>query len=166
MKTTQKGTLNIVSTIQQAMAKQCDGKPHEPEKISFKYLQYSINDLTTQVERHKGAAYVVSPFRLLINDGYYYLLAFDDRAQDMRTYRVDRMKEVRLLGEPREGDRVFETIDIASYTRRVFSMFGGEKRRVSIRFEKRLLDTAVERFGTTVDGLERGRDSRFLHSGL
>lgn len=151
VKTTQKGTLNIVSTIQQAMAKQCDGKPHEPEKISFKYLRYSINDVHTQIERHKGAAYVVSPFRLLINDGYYYLLAFDDRTQDMRTYRVDRMKEVRLLGEPREGDKAFEAIDIASYTRRVFSMFGGEKRRVSIQFENGLLDTAVERFGTTAD---------------
>lgn len=151
VKTTQKGTLNIVSTIQQAMAKQCDGKPHEPEKISFKYLRYSINDLNTQVERHKGARYKVSPFCLLINDGYYYLLAFDDGVQDIRTYRVDRMKDVRLLGTPREGDKAFEAIDIKSYTRRVFSMFGGEKRRVSIRFEKRLLDTAVERFGTTAD---------------
>jgi predicted DNA-binding transcriptional regulator YafY len=46
--------------------------------------------MSKQVERRKGARYTVSPFQLLINDGNYYLLAFDDFAQDMRTYRVDR----------------------------------------------------------------------------
>ena len=35
--------------------------------------------------------------------------------------------------------------------RRVFSMFGGERKRVSIRFRNYLLDTAIERFGTGKD---------------
>ena len=39
VKTTQKGTLNIISTINGAMATRHDGKPHEPHKITFKYLK-------------------------------------------------------------------------------------------------------------------------------
>jgi predicted DNA-binding transcriptional regulator YafY len=99
------------------------------------------------VGRRKGRKYTVSPYKLLINDGNYYLLAFDEYAQDMRTYRVDRMKGVDLTGDPREGAEVFAAIDLKSYTKRVFSMFGGKQERVVIRFINPLLDAVVDRFG-------------------
>ncbi|WP_329737459.1 WYL domain-containing protein [Clostridium phoceensis] len=160
VKTTQKGTMAIITKINQAMATRQDGKPHTPQKISFKYLKYTLQDGVTQVERRKGADYKVSPYKLLINEGNYYLLAFDDKAQDMRTYRIDRMKEVKVLPEPREGAEVFSKIDMETYTRRVFSMFGGERKRVSIRFINPLLDTAVERFGTSPDVFYRRDDEK------
>lgn len=160
VKTTQKGTMAIISKINQAMATRQDGKPHIPQKISFKYLKYALQDGITQVERRKGATYKASPYKLLINEGNYYLLAFDDKAQDMRTYRIDRMKEVKILSEPREGTEAFSEIDMETYTRRVFSMFGGERKRVSIRFINPLLDTAVERFGTSPDVFYRKDDEK------
>lgn len=98
-------------------------------------------------ERRRGAIYKVSPYKLVINDGNYYLLAFDDYAQDMRTYRVDRMKNITRTGEPREGKEVFAKVDLKSYTQRTFGMFNGEKERVRIRFVASLLDAAIERFG-------------------
>lgn len=155
VKTTQKGTMAIISKINQAMATRQDGKPHIPQKISFKYLKYALQDGITQVERRKGATYEVSPYKLLINDGNYYLLGYgpvgNKKAPQIATYRIDRMKEVKLLNEPREGAEEFAKIDIEGYTRRVFSMFGGEQKRVSIRFRNYLLDTAIERFGTGKD---------------
>ena len=151
VKTTQKGTMTIISTINTAMAKKLDGKPHTPQKITFKYMTHSISDVHSQVERHKGATYKVSPYKLLINDGNYYLLAFSDRSQEMHTYRIDRMKDVKPCNEPREGAKAFAEIDLKTYTQRVFSMFGGEQYRVSVQFINRLLDTAIERFGTSPD---------------
>ena len=147
VKTSNKAVLNNISTINDAMSRRLDGEPHDPEKISFQYLKYSISDMGQQVERRKGQKYTVSPYKLLINDGNYYLLAFDDYAQDMRTYRVDRMKNVRFTGEPREGAEAFAAIDLKSYTKRVFSMFGGKQERVVIRFINPLLDAVVDRFG-------------------
>lgn len=160
VKTSQKGTLNIISTINAAMSTRQDGKPKAAQKISFKYLKYTLQNKEQQVERRKGAAYVVSPYKLLINDGNYYLLAYSDKARDMRTYRIDRMKEVKALDAPREGREAYEAIDIESYTRRVFSMFGGQQKRVSIRFINPLLDTAIERFGTGGDVFYRPADER------
>ena len=151
VKTTRKDILLIIGIIQAAMSDKENGKPKPPQKISFKYLKYTIQDKNTQVERRKGAAYVVSPYKLLINEGNYYLLAYDAKAQDMRTYRVDRMKEVKALDEPREGAEAFAAIDMETYTRRVFSMYGGQQKRVSVRFINPLLDTAIERFGTAPD---------------
>ena len=116
-------------------------------KISFKYLKYTLNDRSTQVARRGGKAYIRSPYKLIINDGNYYLLAYDSDKEAMRTYRLDRMKEVEIENEPRDGAAAYEKINMRTYTQRVFSMFGGEDQVVSIRFTNDLLDTAVERFG-------------------
>ena len=148
VKTDNRSVLNNISAINEAMCRHIDGQPHTPEKISFKYLKHSVSDMSKQVERKAGSRYKVSPFQLLINDGNYYLLAFADYAQDMRTYRVDRMKDIRFTGEPRDGDEIFKTIDIESYTKRVFSMFGGERKLVEMHFANTLLDAVVDRFGT------------------
>lgn len=149
VKTNNKNTFLNVATINAAMSKELDGEKHIPEKISFKYLKSTISDLKQQAERRQGARYTVSPYALLLNDGNYYMLAFDDRAQDMRTYRVDRMRDVQYTGKPREGAEAFAAIDMKSYTQRVFSMFGGDQERVSIRFINPLLDAVIDRFGTS-----------------
>ena len=147
VKTNNRSVIFNITTINDAMSREREGQRHTPEKISFKYLKSTINDVSKQVERRKGNRYVVSPYKLLINDGNYYLLAFDDKKQEMRTYRVDRMKGVDRTGEPREGLKEFMAIDLKSYTQRVFSMYSGNQQRVTLRFINPLLDTAIERFG-------------------
>lgn len=133
-------------------------------KISFKYLKYTLQNRDTQVERGGGATYKVSPYKLIINDGNYYLVAYGlvrkKKAPEIIHYRIDRMKEVKALSEAREGAEVFAKIDMESYTRRVFSMFGGKPKRVSIRFIHSLLDTVIERFGTGHDVFYRQEDEK------
>ncbi len=149
VKTTSKTVLNNISAINAAMSNKQEGENHTPEKISFQYLSYYLKDgKITMQERRKGALYTVSPYRLLINDGNYYLLAFDDRYKKIRTYRIDRMKSVMPTGEPRAGKEAFDTINMETYTTRVFSMFGGKDERITIRFVNSLLDSVIERFGT------------------
>lgn len=148
VRTNNNEVMDNIAAINEAMSDQLDGKPHTPEKITFKYLKYSINDMKKKTVSRKGEKYVVSPFALIINDGNYYLLAYDDAFKDMRTYRVDRMSKVDGIGEPREGEKEFEKIDLRTYTQRVFSMFSGEPKRLTLRFINPLLDTVIDRFGT------------------
>lgn len=148
VKTNNRSVLNNIAAINEAMSRHRDGEIHTPEKIKFKYLKYSVADMSKQVERRRGEPYIVSPFQLLINDGNYYLLGYDEKYHDMRTYRVDRMKDITFTGEPREGEEEFQTIDLKTYTKRVFSMYGGTERLVEIRFINPLLDSVVDRFGT------------------
>ncbi len=144
VKTNNKQVLNNISRINEAIS----AKNHAPEQISFKYLKCSINNVNEQLERRNGNRYIVSPYKLLINEGNYYLLAFESRSQKIKTYRVDRMKDVQLLGVPREGAEAFSAVEIESYAQRTFSMFGGETQRITIHFVNPLLDTVVDRFGT------------------
>lgn len=146
-RTLNKNTLNNVSIIYDSMSKKIYGESHKPEKISFKYTKYSIENINQAIERKEGATYVVSPYKLIINDGNYYLLAFDDNHKEIRTYRVDRMKNIKRTGEPREGKEEFAKIDLESYTQRVFSMYTGQQERIRLQFPNYLLDTAIERFG-------------------
>lgn len=141
VKTNSKTIMDAIDTINEA--RNCK------EKISFKYQKYVIQDIKKQVERRHGERYAVSPYALIINEGNYYLLAFDDKRQKMMTYRVDRMKDVKHVYEPREGAEAFEQIDLEGYAKRVFSMYGGKEERVDIQFITPLLDTVIERFGTT-----------------
>lgn len=121
------------------------------KQISFRYQKFTIKDRTQQVDRRGGATYKISPFKLIINDGYYYVLAWNSKWNHTITYRLDRMKGVEILNEPREGNMEFAKINMESYTQQHFGMFSGEKKTVSLRFTNNLLDTMVDRFGTGAD---------------
>lgn len=159
VKTEANDILSIINKINYAMSTKDEGKSRTPTKITFKYMKYTIHNLKTQEERRKGYLYKVSPYKLIINEGNYYLLAFDDRYQEIRTYRVDRMKDVKVIREPRDGAEAFSEIDLSTYTKRVFSMYGGDNKHVSIRFINSLLDVVIERFGTGKDVFYRPDDA-------
>ena len=147
VKTNNKSVLNNISIINDAMSRTLDGQRHEPEKISFKYLEYTIDNLDKPREGRGGEWYIVSPYRLLINDGNYYLMGYDDKYKEIRVYRVDRMTNVRFMGEPREGKEAADQTEINKYSQQSFSMFGGSTERVTIRFHNRSMNTVFDRFG-------------------
>lgn len=154
-KTTQNGVIQAIDDINRAMTKK---KDCEPKKISFKYLKYTIDNVHRQAERRKGNTYIVSPYKLLISNGNYYLLAFADKEQKLITYRVDRMKDVKILNIPREGEEVFAAVDINTYSQRVFGMYGGTKETVTMRFVNSLLDTVVDQFKTGANAIYKPDD--------
>ena len=148
VRTSNRSVLNNIASINEAMSTRLEGRAHTPVKIRFKYLKYSIDNLGEQIERRHGKTYTVSPFLLVINEGNYYLLAYSDDHRAIRTYRVDRMKDVSLTEEPREGDQVFSEIDIRTYAQRTISMYSGKQERVTVQFIMPLLDSVIDQFGT------------------
>lgn len=147
IRTSNSDIIYSLDKIDEAMARKLNGEKHEPEKITFHYLSYSLSNMK-QAARRQGNRYKVSPYKVLVNDGNYYLLAFDDKTKHIRTFRVDRMKGVQRTGEPREGKEEFDAIDLKNFTKRRFGMFGGRRANVTIRCINPLLDAMVERFGT------------------
>lgn len=102
----------------------------------------------------------VSPWQLAWEGGYYYLIAYQDqKAPDgIRHYRVDRMRQVDCLSEPRRGRELFEAFDPARYLRSHFQMFGGEEIRVTLRCTREMQGTMRERFGSQLIFVEEGED--------
>lgn len=117
-------------------------------KISFIYMDWNINKKKTA--RKDGARYVISPFALTIKDENYYLIAYDDKAEMIKHYRVDKIKDVQFLNETRAGNDIFKIFDVAEYTDKNFGMFSGEEEIVSLRFNESFCGIVFDRFGTDI----------------
>ena len=136
-KTNNNNILSYINTINAAIK--------ENKKIKFKYMKYTLQNREAQTPRRNGDFYTVSPFKILINEGNFYLLAYNGK--HITTYRIDRMDNVIKSIELREGAEFYKDINMQDFTKRVFSMFGGEEKNVTIRFTNDLLDIVIDRFG-------------------
>lgn len=149
IKTSENKTLRTINTIREAMEQQRypDGF-HRGRKITFRYTTHSVADVHKIIDKHDGKLYTVSPYQLVINDGNYYLIGLADDVEELRTYRIDRMRDVSILDEHRNMRKEWSTRrDMKNYIRQTFSMFGGEQEKVTICFENSLLDTVIDKFG-------------------
>jgi len=149
-KTTNKKVFENVQAINNAMKIVSGKNKHSPEKISFKYISSTFKGNT--IERRHGERYIVNPFKLIINDGNYYLLGVEDKKKKAaaRTFRVDRMREIKLTGIPREHADCFSNTDWATYTMQNFGMYNGETSTVELQFITPLLDTVIDKFGRNI----------------
>lgn len=118
-------------------------------KIGFKYMDWNIDK--KMVARKDGMEYEVSPFALTIKDENYYLIAYDDKAQIVKHYRVDKIKDEKVLVSEREGNDKFANFDVATYANRSFGMYGGDTQTVTLGFEHRYAGIIIDRFGTDID---------------
>lgn len=117
-------------------------------KFRFQYYEWDVNKQL--VPRRNGEFYEVSPWKLTWNDENYYLVAYDEKVDDIRHYRVDKMRNVSLSEEVRAGKERFENKSLAEYDKQTFSMFSGEKRTVRLLCEKDILGVLIDRFGSDV----------------
>lgn len=123
-------------------------------QITFKYFGWEVNfgstDKIVRRERRNGALYRTSPWALVWDDENYYLVAFDENADMIKHYRVDKMDCIELTDEKRKGEKVFKKLNIARYTNSVFSMFGGTETDIALSVDNSLVGVIADRFGTDV----------------
>ncbi len=135
-----------VDTIHQAIS--------ENKQITFCYYEWVFENGKSEKigkrARHDGRVYKVSPFSLAWDDENYYLVAFDSDSQAVRHYRVDKMDKVLLTEECRQGKDAFKDFDMASYSKSVFGMFGGESTDVCVKVKNHLVGVVADRFGKDV----------------
>lgn len=134
---------NIYYTVDRLHDAINDGK-----QIRFHYYRWTVDK---QMElRNNGAWYQVSPWVLAWDDEYYYLIAFDAEDQIMKHYRVDKMLDIVVTDDSRDGEEEFRKFDAAKYTKRVFAMFSGENTRVTLEGPNELVGVVLDRFGKDI----------------
>ena len=120
----------------------------EDREITFVYWQYDLNK--KRVPRKSGARYRVSPFALVWDDEFYYLIAYDAEDARIKHYRVDKMTRITIDDAARQGKDAFAALDMSVYTSRNFSMFAGEEADVVLDCDANLIGVIVDRFGADV----------------
>ena len=128
-------------------------------KIRFHYFEWDVNK--NMKLRHDGAWYEVSPWKLTWDDENYYLMGFDEKSNEIRFYRVDKIVDIALTEEPRDGKDAFEDLDMAEFSKKTFGMFAGEEKTVRLRCENSLVGVMIDTFGTDV-ALRPDGDTHFV----
>lgn len=128
------------------------------QKIRFQYFQW--NAKKERELRHDGKYYEVSPWALSWDDENYYLIAFDSFENKIKHFRVDKMLQIELVNEKREGMQEFTNFDMAVYAKKMFGMFDGEEQIVKLECKNRLAGVMIDRFGKDIS-IMRKDDEHF-----
>ena len=118
------------------------------KQIRFRYYDW---DLEKKLKpRYDGRWYQLSPWALMWDDEMYYLVVYDSKHDRVTHYRVDKMKEIELLDEPREGRESFKEFNIVRYTNTLFGMYVGDETRVILEGENKMVGVLIDRFGKDI----------------
>ncbi len=129
--------LYTVDTIHTAIA--------EKRQLAFRYSEWTLSK--TLRPRHNGAVYTVSPYMLMWEEGYYYLVGYDEGAKIPKHFRVDKIADIKLRETARGGNEAFKNFDPAIYARETFGMYGGEETLVTLECVNDLVGIMIDRFG-------------------
>lgn len=132
----------IVDTINDAINKS--------RQISFQYYDYT--GLKKKILKNKGEVYTLSPYHLLWNGDYYYVIGYSEKKGKIVTFRVDRIAATPSIlpsaAVPKPKD-----FDLAEFTKEVFFMYDGSTVTVDLRCDNSLMKTMIDRFGEDVKTL-------------
>ncbi len=117
-------------------------------QIRFRYYDWNLNK--EMEPRYEGMWYQLSPWALMWDDEMYYLVVYDAKHNRITHYRVDKMKEIKILDDPRQGTEAFKEFDLAKYTKSLFGMYVGEETKVTIEAANYMIGVMIDRFGKDI----------------
>lgn len=118
-------------------------------KIQFLYFSYGT-DLSRRA-RHGGKRYTLTPVKVIYSENNYYLAAYDDDDDMVKTYRIDRMELLQLHENVATRCEKIANYEFDDFAYRSFGMFHGESACVILSVKAELMDAIVDRFGRKVD---------------
>ena len=126
-------------------------------KVSFRYVEYQTDKKLHEKRRPDGSVreYVVTPYQMAAREGKYYLICNYDKYDDISNYRMDRIRDIRILGEPGKpfselkwsGSR---ELDLEEYMKEHVYMYSGENIHVKFRIVKPMITDVIDMFGKDV----------------
>lgn len=124
------------------------------KKISFVYLDY---DYDKKLKPRREELYKASPYSMICESEHYYLVMIAEGHSDPSFYRIDMMKDIKILDE---------TIDISKRdakldsTKKVVYAHAGEPVQIHLHCQRAALRYVIERFGNDVI-IKKNEDGSF-----
>lgn len=127
----------------------------EEKKVCFNYRSASNN-----IKAHK-----IIPYSFACEFGKYYIIGESEKKEKLVHYRLDRMREVKMLDE--KGKRS-EKFNVYEYLKKTWYMYGGEEVEIKVRFKNHFYTVVTEKDMTEGEVIEKGEDYfiyRFISNG-
>lgn len=137
-KSTNETSFYVVDTINEAI--------NRHKKIAFRYFEYDVDK--KKIFRHGGELYQLSPYALIWNEDFYYVLGYSEYYEKVVTFRVDRIRDAQVLDERAKGKP--KGFKVEDYAKKTFEMYDGEEENVRLLCNADLMKYVVDRFGEGV----------------
>ena len=136
---------------------------NEDHQVKFQYFQWDIEKEPRL--KHDGAFYEVSPWALAWDNENYYLVGYDENQKAKHHYRVDKMVSISVSDRKRSKQDNGEMLDEATYSKRVFGMYGGKEEKVRFKVANSKVGIVIDRFGRDIT-IEKKNDETFEFEAL
>ena len=142
-------------------------------KCTNEEIYYNIDILNRAIQKKKQVSFIyqkrvmaenegsytvyerehcVSPYALIWSNDHYYLVANNDKYDNLMHTRIDRMKKVEITDFPaRDFSEVSpykHFFDSADYSGKIFNMFSGDTQRLELCCDNSILEEILDRFGS------------------
>lgn len=113
-------------------------------KVDFIYNQYGLDK---RLHPRRKERYVVSPYSMVCDNQNYYLLCIKEGKVDLSYYRIDLMKDIRVLDEPL--DFPASRVDINTARKTVYA-YAGKPVDIVLRCKNKVIGGVIDEFGTGI----------------
>lgn len=138
IKTLTDSSMEVIDTVHNAI--------NSKLKLSFRYFEYDVDK--KKKLRRNGEKYIVTPLSLMLSEGNYYLVAYEEESDLIKHFRVDKILDSVVISEKASSATKCEKFNPGDYSQKVFSMYGGREELVTIECREKLAGVMIDRFGT------------------
>ena len=137
-----------VNTVNEAISRR--------KKIRFQYTEFGPD--LKEILRGDGEVYELSPYALLWNEDYYYVVGWSGKHDNVSVFRVDRLYRPVILDE--KAVKRPDDFDLDDYSTPIFDMFEGPERvTVKLEVKNELAKYIVDRFGAKLETRQTSDES-------
>lgn len=111
-------------------------------KVSFHYNKYGLNK---RLQRRRKERYTVSPYGMVCENGFYYLICIKEGKDDISYYRIDLMDSITETLSP--TDKHPSDSELAK-SKNVVYAFSGRAEKIVLRCRNDVIGGFIDRFGT------------------
>ena len=124
---------------------------NQKKKIAFQMAEY--NNRKERVLHNNGEQYIFSPYSLVWDGDYYYVVGYSEKYKDIGSHRVDKIwKRPEILDE--DAHPMPDDLNLANYTHSLFRMYRSPLERVELVCLNGFMDTMIDHFGRNVETFE------------
>ena len=121
---------------------------NQRKKLKFQMDDYTLNK--KRILHNQGEFYIFSPWSLVWDGDYYYVVGWSDKYRGIGSHRVDRIhKGAVILDDDWTGPSA--DFDINKYINTMFHMYSSPRKTVRLICENGTINAVIDRFGRDVD---------------
>ena len=141
IKTTNDETINNIEYIYEAI--------NNNKKITFTYNHYVLDSNKLVFKPTSQEKRIISPYKIINSIQEFYLIGYKHNEDKLKTYRIDRMTNLKILDEDIEEN--ISKKELNEYIESSISMFAGKPMNITIKCDNSMLDNVVELLGRNLN---------------